>query len=224
MAPLPLFKLGALLAKQISKPLAKLLKVKAVDNNFLKNYLIIPSANLYHTFDIKIRMRVLGLGTPDKVPVLSEKAAIELGADLLSEFFVFGTAAGAIILEYLRQSKNKTAKDTAMAQQVEDLGNNNSKIFQDVETNAVMIQEMSKLIKEQTKKIDSLTNKVTEIEEKIKEPKRSSQSTQTALGRQIGKILYATSFKLKPCADVTTSLVFQSAEDAVFEMTRKSLA
>lgn len=45
MAPLPLFKLGALLAKQISKPLARLLKEKAVHNNFLKNYLLIPSAN-----------------------------------------------------------------------------------------------------------------------------------------------------------------------------------
>lgn len=179
---------------------------------------------MYHTFDIKVRMRVLGLGTPDKVPVLSEKAAIELGADLLSEFFVFGTAAGAIILEYLRQSKNKSAKDTAMAQQVEDLGNKNSQIYTDVETNAKLIKEMSTLIKEQTKKIDTLTNKVNEIEEKIKEPKKSSQSTQTTLERQIGKILYATSFKLKPCADVTTSIVYQSAEDAVFEMTRKTLA
>ncbi len=47
-------------------------------------------------------MRILGLGSPDKVPPLTEKAAIELGSDLLSEFFVFGTAAAAIILEYLR--------------------------------------------------------------------------------------------------------------------------
>lgn len=169
-------------------------------------------------------MKVLGLGAPDKVPVLSEKAAIELGSDLLSEFFVFGTAAGAIILEYLRQSKNKTAKDTAMAQQVEDLGNKNSKIFQDVETNAVLIKEMSTLIKEQTKKIESLTSKVNEIEEQIKEPKKSSQSTQTTLERQIGKILYATAFKIKPCADVTTSIVYQSADEAVFEMTRKTLS
>jgi hypothetical protein len=44
MAPLPLFKLGALLAKQLSKPLAKVIKAKAVDNTFLRTYVVIPAA------------------------------------------------------------------------------------------------------------------------------------------------------------------------------------
>jgi hypothetical protein len=56
--------------------------------------------------DIAVRMKLLGLGSPDKVPALSEKQAIELGADLLSEFFVFGTTVSAIMFEYLRQSYN----------------------------------------------------------------------------------------------------------------------
>ena len=43
--PLPLFKLGALLAKQISKPLSKILKDKAKQNATFKDYFIIPSAN-----------------------------------------------------------------------------------------------------------------------------------------------------------------------------------
>lgn len=37
-------------------------------------------------------MRILGLGSPDKVPPLTENAAIDLGGDILSEFFVFGVA------------------------------------------------------------------------------------------------------------------------------------
>ena len=44
MAPLPLFKLGALLAKQISKPLARIIKEKSLTNNFLKTKLVIPCA------------------------------------------------------------------------------------------------------------------------------------------------------------------------------------
>ena len=44
MAPFPLFKLGALLAKQIAKPLSKAIKEKAVHNEILRNYLVVPSA------------------------------------------------------------------------------------------------------------------------------------------------------------------------------------
>ncbi len=44
MAPLPLFKLGALLAKQIAKPLSRIIKEKSVHNTFLRTYLVIPSA------------------------------------------------------------------------------------------------------------------------------------------------------------------------------------
>ena len=44
MAPLPLFKLGALLAKQISKPLARIIKEKSLTNSFLKTKVVIPVA------------------------------------------------------------------------------------------------------------------------------------------------------------------------------------
>jgi hypothetical protein len=43
--PLPLFKLGALFAKQISKPLSKILKQKAVQNETFKKWFVVPSAN-----------------------------------------------------------------------------------------------------------------------------------------------------------------------------------
>lgn len=43
--PLPLFKLAALVAKQISKPLGKILKDKANTNDKFKRYVIIPIAN-----------------------------------------------------------------------------------------------------------------------------------------------------------------------------------
>jgi hypothetical protein len=43
--PLPLFKLGALLAKQISKPLSKILKTKATQNEKFRKYFVMPVAN-----------------------------------------------------------------------------------------------------------------------------------------------------------------------------------
>lgn len=44
MSAFPLFKLGSLFIKQISKPLSKLLKDKALTQPKLKNYVLIPSA------------------------------------------------------------------------------------------------------------------------------------------------------------------------------------
>ena len=72
----------------------------------------------YHNWDIILRMRVLGLGKPDQVPKLTEKAAIDLGGDILSEFFVFSVAAGLIFLEYYRQSSNTVKKETDAANKV----------------------------------------------------------------------------------------------------------
>lgn len=43
--PLPLFKLGALLAKQIAKPMSKMFKEKAVQNEFFRNQVVIRVAN-----------------------------------------------------------------------------------------------------------------------------------------------------------------------------------
>lgn len=43
--PLPLFKLGALLAKQISKPLSKILKQKAQQNETFRKHVVIRVAN-----------------------------------------------------------------------------------------------------------------------------------------------------------------------------------
>lgn len=43
--PLPLFKLGAILAKQISKPMSKIIKEKAVQSEFFRNQVVIRIAN-----------------------------------------------------------------------------------------------------------------------------------------------------------------------------------
>ena len=41
---LPLFKLGALFVKQLSKPLGKAIKEKATSNEKIRNYVVIPTA------------------------------------------------------------------------------------------------------------------------------------------------------------------------------------
>ena len=82
VAAFPLAKLGVLLVKQISKPLANKLAKRARSSKFFRNYFCIPSAQIFHWVDVKIRMRILNLGKVKNVPKLDEKQAIETGAQV----------------------------------------------------------------------------------------------------------------------------------------------
>lgn len=212
MAPLPLFKLGALLAKQLSKPIGKILKAKAQQNENVRKYLVLPPANLYHKIDIIMRMRILGLGSPDKVPPLTEKAAIELGGDLLAEFFVFGTAAGLILFEYLRQSKNSAIKANTMEQKVADLEVSQSELIKKLQESQDRIGELSKFVQDQRTKVEDLNAKLVKLDGK-RNTKTATQASQTADGRPIGKVMHARTAKVSAAEDVTNSLLYQVATE-----------
>lgn len=102
----PIVKLGALAIRQVAKPLANLMKERARTSPFFRTYICMPPAQLYHWLEVNVKMRMLNLGKPKDVKKLDENAAIDLGADLLGEFVIFGVAAMTITLEFMRQSRN----------------------------------------------------------------------------------------------------------------------
>ena len=57
VAAFPLAKLGILLVKQVSKPIAASLSKRAKKSPFFRNYICIPMAQAFHLFDVKVRMR-----------------------------------------------------------------------------------------------------------------------------------------------------------------------
>ena len=217
MSPLPLFKLGALLAKQISKPLGKILKDKAKQSESFKNYLIIPSANLYHNIDITFRMRLLGLGSPDKVPPLTEKAAIELGGDILSEFFVFGTAVALLLIEYIRQASNTVKKETALVEKVESLEKEQSELLTKLEKTNQRMTEMNEFLTDQRIKMEDLNAKYIKLDAR-RNLKFATQSVQTGDSVIVGKVMYARNSTIDPAADVTNSILYQVASMAVDQL------
>ena len=214
MSPLPLFKLGALLAKQVAKPLGKILKDKAKQSETFKNYFIIPSASLYHNIDITIRMRMLGLGSPDKVPPLTEKAAIELGGDILSEFFVFGTAVVLLVVEYMRQSSNTVKKEHALVQKVSDLEAEQKELINKLDKTNNRILEMNEFLADQKTKMDDLNSKYNKLDSR-RNLKFASQAAQTDSGAIFGKVMYAKNSQINPSADATNSIMYQVAQQAV---------
>ncbi|CAM4747944.1 unnamed protein product [Rotaria magnacalcarata] len=124
MAPFPLVKLAIVFFKQISKPLANQIKVRAKNSEFFKKYVCMPPAQFYHWYDVNLRMRMLGIETK-KVAKMNEEAAVALGADILGEAVILSIAVAGLALEYARRSKNDTDKES---RQLERLANLESKL------------------------------------------------------------------------------------------------
>ena len=82
VAAFPLAKLGVLVIKQVSKPLANALAKRARNSKFFKEWVMLPIANVFHWADVKVRMRILNLGKVTKVPKLDEKKAIDTGSQV----------------------------------------------------------------------------------------------------------------------------------------------
>ncbi|ESO85427.1 hypothetical protein LOTGIDRAFT_154920 [Lottia gigantea] len=112
----PLVQLAYLGVKRSSKFLANRLKRRAKKSLFFRNYICMPTAQLYHSFEVKVRLKLLGLGKANHIEKLTETMAVELGAELLGEFIIYSVAAMIIYIEYSRSGSREEAKEQAMIQ------------------------------------------------------------------------------------------------------------
>lgn len=58
-----------------------------------------PPAQMYHYFDVNIKMRLMNVNKPREVVKLNEAMAIDLGAELLGEFIIFFIASATLMGE-----------------------------------------------------------------------------------------------------------------------------
>ena len=94
----PLAKLGFVLIKQISKPIANYIATRARKNKLFGNYVCIPVAQFFHWYDVKVRMRALNLGKVSSVAKLDEKKAIETGAQVNYVFLDFHVFSNIVMV------------------------------------------------------------------------------------------------------------------------------
>ncbi|XP_066598274.1 optic atrophy 3 protein homolog [Prorops nasuta] len=120
----PVFKLGVLFVKQISKPLANFLVTHAKNHPVFRTYVIIPPAQFYHWAEVKAKMYIMNLGKPTKVAKLNETMAIELGANLLGEIIIFSLAGGCLMFEYNRQTSKEAKKEEARLANLQEIQDN----------------------------------------------------------------------------------------------------
>ncbi|XP_023018129.2 putative OPA3-like protein CG13603 [Leptinotarsa decemlineata] len=151
----PAAKLGALILKQISKPIANVLKSQAKSSPVFRKYVCLPPAQFYNWCEVKSKMWILNLGKPVNIPVLNEAMAIELGANLLGEGIIFLIAAGILISEYNRSSKKEAAKEEAKQQEMTELKNTIRELFLQSEEQAAHIRELTRRLGDTESKISN---------------------------------------------------------------------
>lgn len=145
-AAFPLAKLGILLVKQVSKPLANTITNRARQSRVFRDYFCIPLAQFFHWADVKIRMRILNLGKIQTVPKLDEKKAIETGAQIFSEFIILFVASSAIFFEYRRSAAKEEAKLAALEMEKQDFQNRVRELELTADRRDAQMRELTRLV------------------------------------------------------------------------------
>ncbi|RPD55701.1 OPA3-domain-containing protein [Lentinus tigrinus ALCF2SS1-7] len=112
-------KIASLLIRTLAKPISNQIKVQAKQHEKFRSICVGLAQRMYQT---EVRMRTNLLGEPAKhVRPLSETKAIENGANALAEGFLFTVAAGLILGETWRSSRNTTKRRDAVDDQLDEL-------------------------------------------------------------------------------------------------------
>ncbi|KAH8859643.1 putative OPA3-like protein [Schistosoma japonicum] len=142
----PVFKLGALAIKQIGKPLANYLKRKAKTNTFFRNYVCLPPAQLYHLWETRLKLKLLGLEKPKEIMKLSEDSAVDLGAEVLGEIIIFVVGATCLLLEYRRQVRKENHKENCIQNTLDQLTSQLNELMTIVEIQDAKVRELTKAV------------------------------------------------------------------------------
>lgn len=142
----PAAKLGALLLKQVSKPIANFIKERAKGHPFFRTYVCMPPAHFYNWCEVKMKMWILNLGKPVNVPQLNEAMAIDLGANLLGEGIIFLIAAGILFMEYSRQVRKEEKKEAARKEELSTLNYTIQELYFQLERQDAQIRELHRSV------------------------------------------------------------------------------
>jgi hypothetical protein len=106
MAPLPLIKIGAVLWKELSKPLAVQIKLFANTHPIVRR-LAMGLGRAHEQASQQLESAWAGKGFLGALKPVSESAAFTVGTDLLSQCFMLSTAIGLVWFEYYRGDEQK---------------------------------------------------------------------------------------------------------------------
>ncbi|XP_050370274.1 OPA3-like protein [Argentina anserina] len=145
---LPLVKLGTLLVKTISKPVAARLKHEAGKHPRFRE-IIVSMAQANHRITTKMQRRLYSHATDVEIRPLNEEKAVQAAVDLIGEFFVFTVAVVALIFEVQRSARSEARKEEARKQELEAMKQRDEELSREVELLRSKYEELEKLAKGQ---------------------------------------------------------------------------
>nr|XP_043624892.1 OPA3-like protein [Erigeron canadensis] len=143
---LPLVKLGTLLLKTVSKPIASRLKQQAAYHPKFRTK-IISLAQANHRLTTNIQRRIYGHATDVEIRPLNEEKAVQAAGDLISELFVFSVATAALIFEVQRSARSEAKKEEARRQEFEVMRQRDEDLAKEVESLKQKLEELEQLAK-----------------------------------------------------------------------------
>jgi len=141
---LPVAKLGTLLLKTMSKPIATRLKTEASRHPKFRQ-LIINLAQANHRISTNIQRRVYGHATNVEIRPLNEEKAVQAAADLIGELFVFSVAGAAVIFEVQRSVRSEARKEEARKNEIEAIRQKEDQLAEEILTMKQKLSELERL-------------------------------------------------------------------------------
>ena len=126
-------KLLAVALRQVSRPIANIIKIQAKEHEMFRNVCMRFAQRMHKITPAKYRPLDPKTGKRKTiVRPLNDAKAVESGATILSEFFVFGVASSLVIFETVRQMKKETVRREQIASTLSFLENEIEKLREEV--------------------------------------------------------------------------------------------
>lgn len=115
MVQMLVVKFGSLVIKTLTKPVANQIKSQAVHEGIIRQTCL-KYGQFHHNIESRVALRLAGHHAKSIKP-MNEDSAVQLGANVLSEFFVFTTAGVLLAYEIYKKNRDdevaKVQKDAA---------------------------------------------------------------------------------------------------------------
>lgn len=142
---LPLVKLGTLVLRTLSKPLASRLKQQATHHPRFRE-IIINFAQANHRFQVNLQRRIYSHATNVDIRPLNEEKAVQAASDFLGEAFIFSVGGAVVIFEVQRSARSEARKEEARKQELEDLRKRDEIVAVQLDTIRERVDELERTL------------------------------------------------------------------------------
>ncbi|CAH0490024.1 unnamed protein product [Peronospora farinosa] len=214
---LPMIKLGGLVARTLTKPLARKIKSRSKAHPLL-NLICFHLGQQQHHVTMKLHMGFRDISTYTIKPLPTDQA-VEHGADLVGEILIFSVALSVASLEYSRSAASTRAKEIKQKEQQLQEEREMEKRFEYLENQVMWLEDrLEKVIDIVEKEMGVRVELVVAEADRQKDKEAEAETLKLAPRRQDENVYVGLKIDEKKVTRETSSYVmklWKSTYDAV---------